>query len=167
MSEPSLFDRLEPGLVIELGEYEFTPENIKAFARRYDSQRFHLDEKAAEESHFGALCASGWHTASVFMRLNVDNSYKALCEATGYDGPVPHQGPSPGIRNLKWRKPVYAGRTIVYRSTVTRTHRSEKRPGWGIVTSHVEAFEKSGGACVLELEGSRFLATGLTADPLG
>ena len=56
----------------EVGRHTFTADDIKAFARRFDPQPFHLDEAAAARSHFGALCASGWHTASVWMRLMVE-----------------------------------------------------------------------------------------------
>ena len=44
------------------------PEAIKAFARKYDPQVFHLDEAAAKRSVFGGLCASGWHTAATWMK---------------------------------------------------------------------------------------------------
>ena len=57
----------------EIGRHTFTADGIKAFARRFDPQPFHLDEAAAARSHFGALCASGWHTASVWMRLMVEH----------------------------------------------------------------------------------------------
>ena len=45
-------------------------------------------------------------------------------------------GPSPGFSNLKWLKPVYAGDTIAYRSTVTAKRASASRPGWGLVFHH-------------------------------
>ena len=47
------------------------PRTIKTFAAQYDPQAFHMDEAAAAKSHFGALCASGWHTVAVWMRLRV------------------------------------------------------------------------------------------------
>ena len=65
------FDDLVVGERYELGSHTFTADAIKIFARRFDPQPFHLDEAAAARSHFGALCASGWHTASVWMRLMV------------------------------------------------------------------------------------------------
>src|SRR5438552_11829755 len=49
------------------GSHTFTAGQIKAFAARFDPQPFHLDEAAAARSPFGALCASGWHTASLWM----------------------------------------------------------------------------------------------------
>ena len=54
-----------------LGSFTFTAEAIKAFARDYDPQAFHLDEEAGRQSLFGGLAASGWHTASVYMKLLV------------------------------------------------------------------------------------------------
>ncbi len=59
------FEDIEIGVTEQLGSYTFTAEEIKRFAAKYDPQPFHMDEKAAAESHFGALCASGWHTAAV------------------------------------------------------------------------------------------------------
>src|SRR3984893_15757949 len=46
---------------------------IKAFARAFDPQPFHLDEEAAKATLFGRLVASGWHTAAITMRLQVDS----------------------------------------------------------------------------------------------
>ena len=50
-----------------------TAEEIKEFAGQFDPQPFHLDEEAGRRSIFGSLCASGWHTCAMAMRLTVDN----------------------------------------------------------------------------------------------
>lgn len=60
---------LQPGSIFKSREYEFTPDNVKAFAGEYDPQWFHLDEELAKESFFEGLAASGWHVGSVTMRL--------------------------------------------------------------------------------------------------
>ena len=57
----------------EIGRHTFLTDDIKAFARRYDPQPFHLDEAAGRRSIYGNLCASGWHTCAMAMRLTVDN----------------------------------------------------------------------------------------------
>jgi acyl dehydratase len=117
----------------ETGRYTFTTASIKGFARRFDPQPFHLDEAAAARSHFGALCASGWHTASVWMRLMVeyqrreDEARRARGEATAA------LGPSPGFRELKWLKPVYVGDTITYSTEVIEKRASNSRPDWGLM----------------------------------
>src|SRR5262249_56471374 len=77
------------------GRHPFTAEDIKAFAARFDPQPFHLDEAAAARSHFGRLCASGWHTACVWMRLMIayrrreDEGLRARGEAVAQLGPSP------------------------------------------------------------------------------
>lgn len=150
----TLFSRLKPGLVTELGRYTFEPEAIKRFARQFDPQPFHLDEKAAEDSHFGRLCASGWHSCSVFMRLYIQNGEQALRDATGWTGPMPARGPSPGIRDLKWLRPTYAGDTLAYRSTLREARQSRSRHGWGLLQSDIAAVNQNGETTL------RFLATG-------
>ncbi len=150
----TFFSRLHPGIQIEIGDYEFEAEAIKRFARQFDPQPFHLDEKAAEASHFGRLCASGWHTCSIFMRLYVMNGKKALADAIGWGGPLPEWGPSPGIRDVKWLRPTYVGDTISYRSSMREARLSRSRVGWGIVRSDVEATNQNGETVL------RFLSSG-------
>lgn len=124
---------LKPGERIELGSHTFTADEIKHFARRYDPQPFHLDEDAAKRSHFGALCASGWHTALIWMRLfSVHEQAELKTLLAAGDGAA--TGPSPGFRDLKWLKPVYAGDTISYAWEVIATRVSQSRPRWGLLT---------------------------------
>ncbi len=119
----------------EIGRHTFAADEIKAFAAQYDPQPFHMDEAAAARSHFGALCASGWHTAAVCMRFLVDYRKKVVAELRAQGKPVATWGPSPGFRDLKWLKPVYAGDTITYATEALETRRSQSRPGWGLVFS--------------------------------
>jgi acyl dehydratase len=128
------FDDITVGEKSEVGRHTFTAEDIKSFASRYDPQPFHLDEAAAERSHFGRLCASGWHTACVWMRLLIELRRREDDASRGRGEPVATLGPSPGIRELKWLKPVYVGDTVTYCSEVTGTRPSKSRPGWGLVT---------------------------------
>lgn len=128
------FEDVQVGDVFPVGRHTFTVDEIKAFAGRFDPQLFHLDEAAAEQSHFGALCASGWHTAVVWMRLMVDRR-RALAEAARARGePVAAMGPALGFRDLKWLRPVYVGDTIDYKSEVTELRISGSRPRSGLMT---------------------------------
>ena len=61
------------GQVRELGTISPSREEIIAFASKFDPQPFHLDDAAGEASVFGGLCASGWHTCAMAMRLMVTN----------------------------------------------------------------------------------------------
>lgn len=40
------YEDLVVGSTTEVGRYTFEPDDIKAFAKRYDPQPFHLDEEA-------------------------------------------------------------------------------------------------------------------------
>lgn len=128
------FEEIRVGDRTELGAYTFTAEDIKRFARQFDPQLFHVDEEAAAQSHFGALCASGWHTAVVWMRLMVDYR-KREAEARRARGErAAKVGPSPGFRELKWLKPVYAGDVIRYATEIIALRPSQSRPDWGLVS---------------------------------
>jgi acyl dehydratase len=128
------FEDIAVGERYELGSRTFTADSIKAFAQRYDPQAFHLDEAAAARSHFGALCASGWHTASAWMGLMVRYHRRADEERRARGERVAELGPSPGFRDLRWLKPVYAGDTISYSMEVVEKRPSNSRPGWGLIT---------------------------------
>jgi acyl dehydratase len=128
------FEDIRVGDADEIGQHTFTAEEIKSFAQRFDPQPFHVDEAAAARSHFGALCASGWHTAAVWMRLMVDHRRRMLEEQQARGEPVAALGPALGFRDLKWLKPVYVGDSIAYRSEVVETRLSNSRPGTGLLS---------------------------------
>ncbi|GEP02526.1 MaoC family dehydratase [Methylobacterium oxalidis] len=123
----------ELGVPRHLGPHLFTAEAIVAFARAYDPQAFHTDPEAARHTHFGALCASGWHTAAVWMKRMLATTARDAA-FTAQRGPVPQFGPSPGFRDLRWLAPVYAGDTLTYATTLTDKRASASRPGWGLAT---------------------------------
>jgi acyl dehydratase len=128
------FEDIAVGETFEIGRHTFAAADIKAFASRFDPQPFHLDEEAAARSHFGALCASGWHTASVWMRLMVEYQRREDAARRRRGEPTATLGPSPGFRDLKWLRPVYAGDTVTYSTEVLETRASNSRPGWGLMT---------------------------------
>ena len=128
----SYLEDLVPGATTTLGSFTFEAKDIIRFARAYDPQPFHLDPEAARQSLFGDLCASGWHTAAVWMKLMIGHRERHRREAERAGQEAPKLGPSPGFKNLKWLKPVYAGDTITYASTIAGTRPSASRPGWGL-----------------------------------
>ena len=115
---------LAPGQIYRTGSFLMTAEAIKAFAREFDPQYFHVDEDAARDSLFGALAASGWHTAAVTMKLLVS-------------GPLQLQGGHIGARleELRWPRPVLAGDELHVETEVLEMRPSESRPehGWARV----------------------------------
>jgi acyl dehydratase len=150
------FDDIRVGDRFELGSYRFTAAEIKSFASRFDPQRFHMDEEEAKRSHFGALCASGWHTAAVWMKLLVAYRKRAAEAARARGEPVAAVGPAPGFRNLQWHKPVYVDDTITCASEVLETRPSASRPGWGLMSSRASAVNQRG-ETVMTFESTAFI----------
>ncbi|CCV08828.1 conserved hypothetical protein [Mesorhizobium metallidurans STM 2683] len=146
------------GTTVTLGSHKFEADAIKAFARKYDPQIFHLDEEAAKTSVLGGLCASGWHTAATWMKLNLETRMVAEGDWTG-PGPQPEFGPSPGFKNLKWLKPVHAGETVTFTRTALGHRPMVSRPGWRLLSLRSEAFDSTGDK-VLEFDSAVLVKVG-------
>ena len=80
MAEERYFEDYIPGAVLECGEIRVEEADVIEFARRYDPQFIHVDRDAAARGPFGGLIASGWQTASLMMRLLVDQFSAENCE---------------------------------------------------------------------------------------
>jgi len=117
----------------EVGRHLFTAEEIKSFAQRFDPQPFHLDEAAGAQSHFGGLIASGWHTGATCIRLIVQHRMREEEAMRARGEPVGSTGPSPGFRDLKWPKPVYAGDTVTFVSEVIDVRSVQRHSDKGLV----------------------------------
>jgi len=150
------FEDIQIGDVFEVGRYTFTADSIKAFAMRFDPQSFHVDEAAAERSHFGGLVASGWHTALAWMRLMIDHRRRMDEAMLARGEPIADIGPALGFRDLKWPKPVYAGDTIEYKSEVTEMRLSGSRPHAGLMTFRSTGINQNG-EMVLSLVSTTFV----------
>ena len=131
MSEKQYFEDIEVGQSQEFGDYEVTREEIIEFASKYDPQPFHLSEEAGKAMIFGGLCASGWHTCSMVMRMVVDFMPKDSVSMG-----------SPGVDELRWLKPVFPGDRLRVRSTVLDKRESRSRPEMGSVFLLNEAYNQ-------------------------
>ena len=125
---------------IDLGSHAFDADAIVAFARDFDPQPFHLDEDAGKASLFGGLAASGWHVACAWMALWIAHQNREIAARAARGEVVPVPGPSPGFDDMKWLRPVLAGDTVRYRTTLIRARPSATRPDWGILSTRNEGF---------------------------
>ncbi len=124
-----LLEMLPAGIRHATGDYDFTAQSIIAFAREFDPHPFHIDAEEAKKSVFGGLCASGWHVCAANMRAFIGfmDRQNATVMARGLE--PPKIGPSPGVRNLKWLKPVFAEDRIEFFLTVHSSQPIEDHPG--------------------------------------
>jgi acyl dehydratase len=135
------WEDMEVGQVIDLGSLSPSAEEIVAFAKQFDPQPFHLSEEAGKASVFGGLCASGWHTCSLAMKLMVTN-FLQQSSSLG----------SPGLENIRWIKPVFPGDTLSLTQTVLEKRPMSKRPDVGLLRTKWEMFNQRGDQ-VLHMEG--------------
>jgi acyl dehydratase len=144
-SQPDLFfeDR-EIGEIFDLGQHEFSKDAIIAFARVWDPQPFHVDETAAKASLFGALAASGWHTAALYIRSLVRARQAASVAAREKGVALATYGPSPGIKNLSWPRPVLAGDRIEFRARLADKIDLKSRPNRGLLILNAQGRNQKG-----------------------
>lgn len=123
---------LEVGQVYRTGTYVMTAEEIKSFARQYDAQPFHMDEVAARDSLFEALCASGWHTAAITMKLVVAGPFRP---AGGHIGAR--------LEELRWPRPTRPGDELRVETEVLEVRTSESRPEYGWTRVRTTTFNQN------------------------
>lgn len=131
MADKLYLEDLHVGRTFTTGSVTVTTEAIKAFARDYDPQPFHLDEDAAGDSLFGGLAASGWHTAALSMRLLVDG--------------LPFAGGLIGVGGeTTWPRPTRPGDTLTVHVEVLEITPSKSRPDRGMVRTRNETRNQNG-----------------------
>jgi acyl dehydratase len=123
-------DDLQIGQRFVSGTHALDAGEIVAFATRYDPQPFHLDDAAARDTLFGGLAASGWHTAAITMRLNVESG-------------LPFSGGIIGAgAEITWPKPTRPGDILRVESEVLELKPSRSRPDRGMVTVRSETLNQ-------------------------
>ncbi|MGH6860309.1 MAG: FAS1-like dehydratase domain-containing protein, partial [Phyllobacterium sp.] len=84
--------------------------------------------------------------AGVWMRKNYDFLQVEFARIQAEGGKPPMLGPSPGFRNLRWLKPVYAGDTIRFTRTLNGIRALQSRPGWSMMQMSSAAYNQNGEA---------------------
>jgi acyl dehydratase len=133
-SETQLFhEDIVVGTHYDCGRKLVTKEEIVAFARQFDPQPMHLDAEAAKKTLVGGLCASGFHTCAMMMRM--------VCD--GFLNRVVSLG-SPGVDEVRWMKPVRPGDVLTTLYTAREKRTLASRPDVGITKVLVELRDDKG-----------------------
>jgi acyl dehydratase len=101
--------------------HRVTREAMLEFARNYDPQYFHLDQKLAEQSIFGEVIASGIYGAALWRILDheINGDIRWICGVAW--------------ENVRWPKPIRAGDEVRARSETLAKRLSRSDPGRGVV----------------------------------
>ena len=102
------------------------------FAKEFDPQPFHLEDKAARGTIFGGLAASGWHTAAMTMRLLVEGDLKPAGGIIGL-----------GFDEFRWPQPVRPGDELHLTSEILEVRPSKSRPDQGLVKVRTTTFNQN------------------------
>ncbi len=102
------------------------------FAKEFDPQPFHLDDKAARGTIFAGLAASGWHTAAMTMRLLVEGELKPAGGIIGL-----------GFDEFRWPRPVRPGDELHLTSEILEVRPSKSRPDQGLVKVRTTTFNQN------------------------
>jgi len=121
------------GQVAEYGPRLVTAEEIKAFAAEFDPQPMHLDEEAARATMMGGLCASGWHSCAIMMRIIADGF---ILDSSSMGGP--------GCEEIKWLAPVRPDDRLSVRASVLDARPSKSRREMGFVKFRFDMFNAAG-----------------------
>jgi acyl dehydratase len=125
-SELLYLEDLRAGQRFRTGTHTVTADEIQIFAYEFDPQPFHLNERAARDSVFGGLAASGWHTAALTMKLLVTGGPPIAGGMVGRGG------------ELQWLRPTRPGDVLRVESVVTAVTPSRSNPARGTVTFNVQ-----------------------------
>ena len=128
------FEDLDVGAETYFGSYEVTREEVLEFARKYDPQPFHLSDEEAAKTHFGRIAASGWHTAAMVMAVIARHVVAHKQAGLG----------SPGIDDLRWKKPVYPGDTLHVHGQIVEKTLSRSKPEMGSFRTHTTVTNQEG-----------------------
>jgi acyl dehydratase len=120
-SDRLYLDDLNIGQRFTSATHAIDEAQIKAFAVQFDPQPFHTDERAAERTFFNGLAASGWHTAAITMRLNVESGPPLAGGIVGAGG------------ELSWPAPTRPGDILHVESEVVEITPSRSRPDRGTI----------------------------------
>src|ERR687895_145754 len=128
-------DDFTVGQTFGSGRLRIDEEQIRRFASEFDPQPFHLEDKAARDTIFRRLAASGWHTAALPMRLLVEGELKPAGGIVGA-----------GIDELRWPRPVRPGDELRVESEVLEVRPSKSRPAQGMIKVRSTTLNESGEA---------------------
>ena len=131
-SQGLYLDDLHVGQRFTSGTHAIDEAQIKAYARQFDPQPFHLDDAAAKGTLFGGLVASGWHTASITMSLLVKSGLPLAGGILGAGGEV------------SWPQATRPGDVLCVVSEIQEITPSRSRPERGMVKVRSETRNQRG-----------------------
>lgn len=134
MKQALYLDDLKVGDTFVSERYQLSTEKIKEFAREFDPQVFHCDEQLAEDTFFKGLAASGWHTASITMKL--------LTESLPFAHGIIGAG-----GEINWPRPTRPDDILYVKSTIKEIKPSKSKPNQALLLVESETLNQKNEVC--------------------
>jgi len=126
------FEDYEIGRQISAGKHLVTSDEMLDFARRWDPQPFHTDERKGEQSVFRGLTASGAHIFAISVLLTHQFKPKpAVIASLGYD-------------ELRFPNPVRPGDRLSFHSECLKKRESRSKSDRGVIVFHDQVLNQRG-----------------------
>jgi acyl dehydratase len=125
------FEDYVPGVDVTYGAAAVREDDILRFATEFDPQTIHINIAEAADGPFRGLIASGWHTASIVMRIVATEFLNEKASLA-----------SPGVDELRWVRPVRPGDVLSARFEVVEARASQSKPDRGIVHTRITALNQ-------------------------
>lgn len=132
----TFFEDICLGNEITLGPYTFTEGDIGAFNREF------LPHEVGKSAMGCRSHASIWHVSAIWVQLLVRYYHEQAKQLQELGRGVPELGPSPGIKQLRWQRPVRAEERLTFSCWVDRKIPVERRSGWGLLLAGVDGLSE-------------------------
>lgn len=117
------FEDFQPGHFGTFGPHVAHRDDIIAFATDFDPQPMHINEEAGRNSLLGGLAGSGWHMASLAMRMAADGFLSATSGARTYR-----------IDEIRWLSPFFPDQPLMLSVDVLSVEPFAQNPACGLIT---------------------------------
>ena len=117
------FEGFKVGETYETRAVSLTEGQMVDFSMQYDPQPIHTDREASKRGIHGDMISSGLQTLGLANRLWIELGLMGENNLGG-----------PGLDNVRWPRPVFAGDTLRTVVEVVATRESKSKPDRGIVT---------------------------------
>ena len=117
------FEGFKVGDIYETRAVTLTEGQMVDFSMQYDPQPIHTDQEASKHGIHGSIISSGLQTLGLANRLWIELGLMGENNLGG-----------PGLDNVRWPRPVFAGDTLRTVVEVVAARESKSKLDRGIVT---------------------------------
>ena len=138
------FEDIDLGDEAILGTYSFDAKNVASFCALAYGQR----EQTGLLVCAGDGAVPNWHLPAAWMKCLLRYYEEEAVRLSARGLAVPRLGPAPGVKHLRWMRPVRIGESITFRVWAERKIEIASQRNWGLLVVGAEGFDSGGDVVV-------------------